>query len=368
MDVATFCNEYQRKMWSSMISRKKMNFNIWDAIYYAREKVYYMPYSGKSKFEVKTRFCKKCNSELIIGFRKNEFITKTCKCSLDNKNYATLEKLETIFDKEKSQDILKMFNSQKTVKFPNKMKFWLDQGFTDEEAVLKIKNIQLSRSKQSPSTQPGVREYSVRCKEYWLRQGYSESESEDKVKEYQIKNGLDWYLNKYGESGKDRYYSRLDQWLKTLQKTLENDPTINERKMVKLSRASKLSLKLFLPLYDEYNEKYKIYLGMNDNSEYFLRGNNSIFFYDFTIPELKIIVEFNGSAFHPNRNLMNEQQWNEWKCLFSDAPADSVNLFDEAKQKLAETYGYTVIKVWDTDNLIEARNKIKNLIEVRRGY
>jgi hypothetical protein len=247
------------------------------------------------------------------------------------------------------------------------MKFWLEQGFTAEEANLRVKTIQSDRSKQSPSTQPGVREYSVRCKEYWLRKGYSESESKVKVKEYQIKNGLDWYLNKYGESGKDRYYARLDQWLLNLQKTLENDPTINERKLVKFSRASKLSLKLFLPLYNEYREKYKIYLGVDNNSEYFLRGNNSIFFYDFTIPELKIIVEFNGSAFHPNKDLMTTQQWNGWRSLFSNATADSVNILDEAKKKLAEIHGFTMITVWDTDNLTDARNNIRNLIEVKSG-
>jgi hypothetical protein len=30
MDVATLCTTYQKKMWKSMITRKKLPYSIWD--------------------------------------------------------------------------------------------------------------------------------------------------------------------------------------------------------------------------------------------------------------------------------------------------------------------------------------------------
>ena len=84
MDVQTLCDTYQRKMWKSMIARKKLDINIWEVIEYKNEKVYYMPYSGFTKIEVKTQKCLKCDRELEIGFRRNEFIIKSiCTLKMD---------------------------------------------------------------------------------------------------------------------------------------------------------------------------------------------------------------------------------------------------------------------------------------------
>lgn len=88
-----------------------------------------------------------------------------------------------------------------------------------------------------------------------------------------------------------------------------------------------------------------------------------MYFYDFTIPELKIIAEFNGSMFHPNTNILTEHEIQDWKSLYSNLPAEVVIANDIAKIKLAESHGYTLLTIWDTDNIIEAQNKIRNLIE-----
>jgi len=349
-----------------MISRKKLNLNIWDVIEKKDEKVYYMPYSGIHKFPVSSRYCLKCSKELDIGFRKNEFIVKPCKCSADRKNYPTLDKLTTLFSKDFAEEILKTFSDYKTRKLPNKLKYWINQGLTKEEAQQKVIDVQTMRSEKSPAAQKGAKGYSPRTKEYWLKQGFTNDEAIQKISELQVGNGLDWYIKRYGKKeGEKRYNVRIKKWLESYKKALENDPTINERKMISFCNASKESLKVFEPVYKKYKDKVRIYLGVEDNHEYFLRDGKSIVFYDFAIPQLKIIVEFNGSKFHPNTNVLTENELKNWKSLFSNQNADTVIAKDISKKKIAEHNGYTVITIWDTDDKNQAISKIENLIEER---
>lgn len=366
MDVETFCKTYQRKMWQSMISRKNLNLNIWELIQHKQEQIYYMPYKGIHKFQVKTRHCLKCFKELTIGFRKNEFIVSTCKCSSDNKNYATMEKLTTLFSADESKIILKIFADYKTRKLSNRLKSWLDLGYTESEAEQKVTEIQTKRSNKSPAAQKGIRGYSPRTTEYWLKKGYTIEEAEKRVSEVQITNGLKWYISRYGKSeGEKKYNERITKWLESYKKAVENDPTINKRKMVSFCNASKESLEVFLPIYKKYKNQLKIYLGIEESHEYYLHNDNSIIFYDFTIPELKIIVEFNGSKFHPNSKILTESQLKNWRSLFSNETAETVVAKDTAKRKIAEHHGYTVITVWDTDNKEESIKIIEKLIESR---
>ena len=364
MDVGTLCNKYQRKMWQSMISRKKLDFSIWDAILLSNEKVYYMPYSKSVKIEITNRYCYNCNNEITISFIKNEFTANTCVCSKDDKCHATIQKLSTLFDKNTAAEIIQNFSDKKTRNLPNKLHRWVSQGYTEIEATEMIRMNQTVLSNRSPSSKKGVREYSTRCVEYWVKRGYSAIEAQRNVSSTQIGNGLKWYIARYGEiDGHVRYDERIKKWMASYIQALKNDPTIMERKLVKFGCASKESLGLFQPLYDKYKDKFKIYLGITDNVEYFLRNEETIFFYDFTIPQLKLIVEYNGSVWHPNKELLTSTQLLEWKNVYTNAPASVVLAIDEAKRKLAESNGYTVIVIWDTDDVTNSIKKIENIIE-----
>jgi len=364
MNVATFCKTYQRKMWKSMITRKKLDFTLLDVITFNNEQLYYIPYNGYHKFTVSTSQCLKCNAALVIGFRKDEFIVSTCKCSADNKNYATLEKLSTVFPVSEANDVLSSFAERKTRNLQNVLTHWTSRGHTHEDAVQLVSDVQASRSSLSPAAQKGARGYSMRTPEYWIKQGYSKSDAVQKVSNLQVTNGLEFYVNRYGtDEGKVQYDKRMTKWLTSYTRAMELDPTINERKMVGFCKASKESLTVLMPVYEKYNDKIRIYLGIDGNTEYFLRDDDSIRFYDFTIPELKIIVEFNGSKFHANAELLSEQQLLEWKSLFSNESADLVIAKDTVKRKIAECHGYTLLTIWDTDDVDQAITKITNLIE-----
>jgi hypothetical protein len=349
-----------------MISRKKLPINIWDVIEHKTENVYYMPYSGIHKFLVNTRHCLHCKTELDISFRKNEFIVNTCKCASDGKRISTIKKLSTLFNYDDAATIYQQFSDAKTRKFPNTLKYWIDQGYSNKEAEEKVREIQTIRSKKSPSAQKGAIGYSIRTKEYWIKKGYTDKEAKEKVSELQVTNGLNWYISKYGWiEGRQKYQKRIKGWLESYKKAIENDPTINERKMVSFCNASKESLQVFLPLYNKYKDKVLIYLGIDESCEYFLRDEKTIYFYDFTIPKLNLIVEYNGSKFHPNCDILTEGELKNWRGLFSNESADVVIAKDNVKRKVAENKNYTVITVWDTDDIDESIGKINKLIKER---
>ena len=364
MDVATLCTTYQKKMWKSMITRKKLPYSIWDAIDFKNAPVYYMPYSGIHRFEIDTRYCRKCNVELDIRIRHNQFIAHTCMCSADGKTFATRFKLESLFDEITATYIINIFNQHKTRKFPNKLAYWTNLGYSEDEALLKVQEVQTSRSLVSPASQQGAIEYTPRRPEFWINKGYTPDDATKQVATFQVKNGISWYVTKYGKiEGQIKYKQRMKRWMIAYNLALENDPTINERKMTKLGRASKASLAIFQPIYEQYKDDYSIYLGVDDNIEYFLRDNNTLYFYDFVIPELRIIVEYNGSKFHPNKATLTEPEWRDWKCVYSELDADTAFMKDCIKQQLAIANGYTFLTIWDTDPIDASIRTIIDMIE-----
>jgi hypothetical protein len=44
----------------------------------------------------------------------------------------------------------------------------------------------------------------------------------------------------------------------------------------------------------------KIYVGIPGSKEFYLKEESFRYFYDFTIPRLKICIEYNGEHVHPN--------------------------------------------------------------------
>jgi len=126
-------------------------------------------------------------------------------------------------------------------------------------------------------------------------------------------------------------------------------------------------LKLNLNIWDilEYN-KIKVYYGKYQKLEPLYEintKNQGIHFYDFTIPELKIIVEYNGITFHPNKQTLTEHEWNIWFSPYSRMAANTVHACDCLKIEKAKNKGFDVITVWSTDGMNEKFNEINELIQ-----
>lgn len=106
------------------------------------------------------------------------------------------------------------------------------------------------------------------------------------------------------------------------------------------------------------------FLYLPKNSELLLEDKSRFYMYDFCIPELKFIIEFNGDIFHGNPQLFNE----------SDCPnpydktltAKQIWLNDKEKKDLAKSKGFDVMVIWERDYRNDPETTVNNIIKTIR--
>lgn len=194
-----------------------------------------------------------------------------------------------------------------------------------------------------------------------------EIESFNKLKGITIEN----MIRKYGvEDGNTKY----NNWYKTTGRTLEKyqikygleegSKRYDEyRKIMANSHVggvSKESIKFFTKLYkwlrkNSICKRSDIYWGISGSKEYWLKRNNDIRFYDFTIKNLNIIIEYNGIAFHAKHGDF------DWKSAFGANYEDSIKN-DKFKKELAEFFNYQIFYVWSNENLETSLEELKRII------
>jgi very-short-patch-repair endonuclease len=91
-----------------------------------------------------------------------------------------------------------------------------------------------------------------------------------------------------------------------------------------------------------------IFIGKDEKKEYFIQTKKKIYFYDFTIKSLKLIIEFHGTAFHVNPNDPDKENWrnpftNEnWK----------ENLYKtKIKNNAALRRGFKILEIWSDEEV-----------------
>ena len=101
------------------------------------------------------------------------------------------------------------------------------------------------------------------------------------------------------------------------------------RDSVKIGRASKESLKILQSFYDKLKSNgytdNDLKMGVDNNFELVLYNKKikKVSLYDFAIKSKKIIIEYNGEAWHPNYEKHNIKWLNEnWKHKRSDKLAE----------------------------------------------
>lgn len=98
-------------------------------------------------------------------------------------------------------------------------------------------------------------------------------------------------------------------------------------------------------------QDFQIYV---DDDEYFIydHKNKSICFYDFTIPKLNLIIEYNGIMFHPR---------------VKDTPFITVNNSlkkDLNKEELANQNNFEILYFWEkVDNRQEKISQFRTIIK-----
>jgi len=277
------------------------------------------------------------------------------------------------------------------------IKFWTERGWSIDQAKQKISEIQSKNGmKFSEKQKLNPEFYSSRTPSqlgYWIKKGYTEIEAKQKVSEKQSVFSKEKLIYKYGEEyGIQILQERNNRWINSLhtnnnmnllnkskglnkekfiekhgiEKYIENRQNLfNSSKNLKISKANKQSTVLFNKILERIPElhNFTILIGNKNNKEFSLydKENKKLYFYDFTILELKVIIEFNGSHVHPNPSLSTEE-WNNWKNVFSHTSADESYLFDQTKNNFALQIGYKLLTIWNTDTLEFNLNKCVSFI------
>lgn len=186
-----------------------------------------------------------------------------------------------------------------------------------------------------------------------------------KLRSEKFKSG-EYYLNKYGEN--------WEEIIKTKNK---------------IGRASKESLKLFIPLYKILRKKYKyniydILFGIKGLKEFLIydKETKTRKLYDFTILSDKIIFEFNGDgkyikepknnnhllkSVHPNYIKLTEDELLLWKHIKNkNITAKEKIQEDLDKIRTAKEHGFNILEIWQSDGLEFNLNKCLEFInEIR---
>jgi hypothetical protein len=201
--------------------------------------------------------------------------------------------------------------------------------------------------------------FSDRQLEYYLEKGMTVEEAKKELKDRQTTTTLQAFVKKYGyEEGVKRYNSRIEKFKENWsQKSDDEKSKINLKRILRNKFFSNESFLFFKQLTSNLNlEKFRVKFGYD---EIYIYNDHlkKIFFYDFCIPELKIIIEYHGSLWHANP-LKPKTEWKNKLYTYEESLER-----DKIKRKTAEDLGYIYIEIWDyqrSDN--KTINKILNII------
>lgn len=234
-------------------------------------------------------------------------------------------------------------------KTKNMIDYWVCRGWSIEEATIKVASIQSGFSKKGHIVSNHKSRYNTNI-EYWIKKGFSESVAEQKLKERQHTFSLKKCIKKYGEEKGTRVFTKRQlKWVESLYngKTKDEIVAFEKSKMVNFGIASKSSLKVFIPLIEWLHATYtdvEYHVGYKNKQEYclFNEEKQTVFFYDFAIPSKKVLIEFNGHAWHPKNDA--------WKPLsFISDSKEHIQNKEKLKEETAINAGFKVLIIWDTD-------------------
>lgn len=190
-------------------------------------------------------------------------------------------------------------------------------------------------------------------KEYWLNKGYTEEEAKNKVSERQTTFSREICIEKHGyEKGIEIFNERTKKWNKSL---IENGNL--------KSGYSLISQKLFDDISNNLKRDFKY---ATNNGEFSLtKEDGGVWLYDFVDVENKKIIEYQGDIYHANPKIYEkDDKPHPYK---RDESAFDIWKQDEIKKLVAIKNGYDVLYIWDSDYngvSIEQKNEVlKKCIE-----
>jgi len=200
---------------------------------------------------------------------------------------------------------------------------------------------------------------SKRSVEHWKSQGYTDDEAVLLVKQNQSTFTKKKCIEKYGEKkGLEIWKKRQEKWQNTMNsKPKEEIERINKAKMFKRSY-SQISQELFWKIYDNIKDKYdEIYFAQLKSNKMDISGKSNEYmnifkdgsaaFFDFLIRDTNKIIEFDGDYWH------GEARGNKERDRIRD-------------EKIKES-GYKILHIREKDYNNNPNDVIKRCLEFING-
>lgn len=214
---------------------------------------------------------------------------------------------------------------------PSMVSFWLNKGFSEEEAKMKVSEIQ-SNSAKNVNFEKRLLPSNL---EYWIKRGYSEEESKLKVSESQRTFSKEKCVEKYGEEiGLLKWKNRQDKWQKSLYKNGNIKGGYSKVSQVLFNTISKYC----------NNVKYA-----NNNSELVIRKDGKNYYYDFVDMDRKKIIEYNGDQYHANPLKYESTSYPHPYRKEKGYSSKDIWEYDTIKKNLAIENGYEYLTIWDSE-------------------
>lgn len=299
----------------------------------------------KENFEASQTIAKKFNVDTsVIIKRLKDYNIKIPKGSPYNKQYWVERGMS-------ENDAVKHI---KTLRPVNK-EYWIKLGYSEEEAILQVEGQKLvslrgciakygdvegrkiwdsRKDKRSEDAKLGSANI-----QYWLNKGYNESEAKIKLSERQRTFSKEKCIEKYGEiEGLKKFTERQNKWFKSL----------SSGGNLKMGY-SKISQDLFYRILETYDikDKDKIFFATHNKEYRIERPEGGIWLYDFTDIKNKKIIEFHGDMFHGNPKKYKSTDYPH--PFKKSITAQEIWEKDMKKKESANNEGFDVMVIWDSE-------------------
>jgi hypothetical protein len=361
------------------------------------------------KFEsIEKPNCRLCESDLIL--KKSEiqdtpiYLIKKCSNDECNSNN-TRNKNDRWFAFLPEEEYNKVKNKLKSVKRAFSKEFWMRKGYSEEDSIKKVFEIQSENSKKFKGKRTGKNKEILRKKgyteeqiervslspsnikfwtlkghteeeaksiiskgqshaakfidtksrllpsnlDYWIKRGYNEEDSKKKVKESQTTFSKEKCIEKFGyEKGIEVFNNRTDKWLNSL-KDQDNI----------FIGYSKISQEMFTEISNRLKGDFKY--ATNGGEFKIPKSSGGFYFYDFVDENKKLIIEYNGDMYHANPDKFKEDD--NPHPFRKNITSKEIWLKDQIKIKLAEELGYKVLIIWDSEYRYKGFENKEKIIE-----
>ena len=219
------------------------------------------------------------------------------------------------------------------------------------------------------------------CVEYWTHRGMNQEDAEAHIKSLFLVRpnfSLQFCIEKYGiVAGTKIHIARTELWQSTLKaKPQSAIDDMNRRKGITIDgmiskygevegivryndwisnigksggMSSRSANRFFVKLYKKLrrlgvlDKTDECYFGISGSKEFNINMDGKVRFYDFTIPKLNVIVEYNGCTYHA-------REWDyNWVSPYGRTYLESVEN-DRLKLDMATTRGFDLLYVWDDED------------------